>query len=209
MKLYWSPRSPFVRKVLVCAHEVGIAGRMEKIYTLVSGSSINAEMLRVNPLGRIPALITDDGRTLYDSVVICEYLDALYGDHRLFPREGDARWDTLRRHALADGLLETLVLWRGESTRDPVRQSPEVLAAFEHKVLSALDAAEREAAPASATPDIGHLTLAVALSYIDFRFGAIGWRNGRPRLAGWFDTVAARPSIQQTAPQDELRQAAR
>jgi glutathione S-transferase len=204
LKLYWSPRSPFVRKVMVCAHELGIADRIEKEYTLVSLRQVNAQMLLVNPVGRIPALVTDDGTVLYDSVVICEYLDATYGDGTLFPRDGARRWDALRRHALADALLETLVLWRDETSRPPGQQSPEIHAAFERKVSSALAAAEQEAERLVATaPDIGDLTLGVALGYLDFRYAALGWRDEHPRLAHAYARFGLRPSMQDTTPHDE------
>ena len=203
MKLYWSPRSPFVRKVMVCARELGVADRLEKIYTLVAVSDVNADMLRVNPLGRIPALVTDEGSVLYDSIVICEYLDARDGRHRLFPADGAVRWDALRRHALADGLLEMLVLWR--SLRNPGAGEPSrgLLGAFERKVASALAAAEVEA-PGPTRFDIGDVTLAVVLGYLDFRYTEMNWRRQHPRLAEWFVAVAARPSMQQSAPEDEL-----
>ena len=205
MKLYWSPRSPFVRKVMVCAHELDVADRIERLYALVSMSATNPAVMQANPLGRIPALVTDDGMALYDSVVICEYLDARYGESRLFPADLDRRWDCLRRHALADGLLETLVLWRSEGTRDPSRQSREVLAAFGVKAQSALDAAEREAAHlADAEIDIGHIALGAALGYLDFRYGELGWRTGRPHLSRWFESFGARPSMRKTAHEDEL-----
>ena len=122
MKLYWSPRSPFVRKVMVCAHELGIAERIETIYTLVSMSTLNEDARQVNPLGRIPALVTDQGVVLYDSAVICEYLDVTYGEARLFGGQDAQRWDRLRRHALADGMLETLVLWHGERRKDAAQR---------------------------------------------------------------------------------------
>jgi glutathione S-transferase len=204
VKLHWSPRSPFVRKVMVCAHELGIAARIETLYTLVSMRKSNPEMLRVNPLGRIPALVLDDGSVLYDSVVICEYLDVTFGDHLLFPRDGAKRWDALRRHALADGLLETLVLWRDERTRRDPQQSPEIHAAFESKARSALAAAEHQADRlAGGAPDVGDLTLGVALGYLDFRYADLRWRDAHPRLARAYDTIAARPSMRETAPYDE------
>jgi glutathione S-transferase len=189
---------------MVCAHELGIAEQIEKHYALVSVRDVNVDMLQVNPLGRIPALVTNDGTTLYDSVVICEYLDAAHGEHRLFPAEGGRRWDALRRHALANGMLETLVRWRDERSRSPAQQSAEVLAAFERKVISALDAADAEVRSIEhAAPDIGHCTLAVALGYLDFRYADVNWRKPRPRLTQWFDAFAARPSMQQTLPLDE------
>jgi glutathione S-transferase len=203
VKLYWSPRSPFVRKVLVCAHELGIADRIEKEYTLVSLRQPNAEMMRVNPLGRIPALVLDDGSVLYDSAVICEYLDATFGP-RLFPRQDAARWDALRRHALADGLIETAILWLAERTRPSAQQSPEMHAACERKIRSALAAAESEAERLGAdSPDIGDLTLGVALRYLDFRYAQLGWRAAAPRLAAAFDALAQRASLRLTEPHDE------
>jgi glutathione S-transferase len=209
MKLYWSPRSPFVRKVMVCAHELGIAERIETIYTLVSMSTLNEDARRINPLGRIPALVTDEGVVLYDSAVICEYLDATYGKARLFGGQDPQRWDTLRRHALADGMLETLVLWHGERRKNVAQRSDAHLATFQSKIASALDASECEANAPDTAVDIGHITLAVVLGYIDFRFADLGWRTNHPQLARWFESFAARPSIQLTAPHDELEKTTR
>ena len=203
MKLHWSPRSPFVRKVMVCAHELGLSDRIEKVYTLVSLRKSNEDMLRVNPIGRIPALVLDDGRVLYDSVVICEYLDATFGP-KLFPQDGAARWDALRRHALADGMLETGILWLNERTRPQVQQSPEMHAALERKLRSALAAAEREADRLRGdSPDIGDLTLGVALGYLDFRYADLKWRDSAPRLAGAYAALAARPALRDTEPYEE------
>ena len=209
MKLYWSPRSPIVRKVMVCAHELGIAERIETIYTLVSMSTLNEDARQVNPLGRIPALVTDEGAVLYDSAVICEYLDVTYGEARLFGRQDAQRWDRLRRHALADGMLETLVLWHGERRKDAAQRSDAHLATFERKIASALDAAEREANASDTAVDIGHLTLGVVLGYIDFRFADLGWRTNHPKLARWYESFAARPSLRLTAPHDELEKTTR
>jgi glutathione S-transferase len=203
MKLYWSARSPFVRKVMVCAHEIGIADRIEKIYTLVSASAVNADMMRVNPLGRIPALVTENGDTLYDSVVICEYLDARHGGGRLFPQDEARRWDALRRHALANGMLELLVQWRSERSRLASQQSPDTLRAFESKVASALSAADTEAASTVTAVDIGHVTLGVALGYLDFRYADVDWRARHARLAHWFESFGARASLKNTVHKDE------
>ncbi|MGZ5091626.1 MAG: glutathione S-transferase family protein [Burkholderiales bacterium] len=202
MKLYWSPRSPFVRKVMVCAHELAISDRIEKVYTLVSSSKVNADMLRVNPLGRIPALVTEDNTVLYDSVVICEYLDSRYGG-RLFPRDEKQRWNSLRRHALANGMLELLVLWRSELSRPESQQSPETLRAFERKVASALSAAATEEALDTVEVDIAHVTLGVVLGYLDFRYADIDWRARHPRLARWYGSFSARLSMTNTLPEDE------
>ncbi|HEX2824770.1 MAG TPA: glutathione S-transferase N-terminal domain-containing protein [Burkholderiales bacterium] len=203
MKLHWSPRSPFVRKAMVCAHELGMAERIEKIYTLVSLRKPNEDMLRVNPLGRIPALVLDDGSVLYDSAVICEYLDVTFGP-KLFPAQGGARWDALRRHALANGMLETGILWLAERTRAQAQQSPEMHAACERKLRSALAAAELEADRLrGGAPDIGDLTLGVVLGYLDFRYADLKWREAAPKLAEAYAVLAVRPSFVSTQPYDE------
>jgi glutathione S-transferase len=204
MKLYWSPRSPFVRKVMACAHELGLAERIETVYALVSLDKPNDEVMRLNPLGRIPTLVTDEGAVLYDSAVICEYLDTLHAGERLFPAAYDRRWDALRRHALADGVLETAVLWLSERKRAPEKQSPELLGAFERKIVSALAAFEAEADRAARAPvDIGHLTLGCALGYLDFRFESLGWRARAPALERWYRTFSERPALERTRPYQE------
>ena len=204
MKLYWSPRSPFVRKVMVCAHELGIAERIEPVRTLVSLTQLNADVLKVNPVGRIPALLLDNGDVLYDSHVICEYLDAEYGASRLFPSAGNVRWDALRRLALADGMLETGILWRSERMRPAAQQSSEMLAAFQRKTESALGAIERDSGQARSGPiDIGDIAIGCALGYLDFRFAELNWRSRYPRTAAWFAPFNARASMQQTLPYEE------
>jgi glutathione S-transferase len=204
MKLFWSPRSPFVRKVMVCAHELGIAERIEKVYALVSLNKANPEVMQVNPVGRIPALVADDGSVLYDSHVICEYLDAEYGQTRLFPHATVRRWNALRRLALGDAMLETGVLWRSESTRPPAQRSAAMLQTFEAKTASALAAVECEADGLGAEEiDIGDIALGVALGYLDFRYPRLAWRERCPRTSDWFARFSARPSMQQTVPYEE------
>ena len=204
MKLYWSSRSPFVRKVMVFAHECGLAGRIECERTLVAMTRPNAELLKINPTGKIPTLLLDDGSALYDSTVICEYLDSLHGGAKLFPPAGPARWTALRRHALGSNLLDNLMLWRNEMLRPQPQQSPETLAAFEQKVRNAVAALEREAdALAADSVGIGHVAIACALGYTDFRFAALGWRKGHDRIARWYDAFAQRPSMTATAHVDQ------
>lgn len=204
MKLYWSSRSPFVRKVMVFAHECGLAGRIECERTLVSMTRPNAELLKINPTGKIPTLLLDDGSALYDSTVICEYLDSLHGGTKLFPPEGPARWTALRRHALGSNLLDNLMLWRNEMLRPQPQQSPETLAAFEQKVRNAVTALEREADALATDPvGIGHVAIACALSYADFRFAALGWRKDREGLVKWHNSFAQRPSMTATAHIDQ------
>jgi glutathione S-transferase len=119
MKLHWSPRSPFVRKVMVFAHEAGLVDRLTCVRTVVAMKEPNAALLADNPLSKIPTLVLEDGSSLYDSGVICEYLDTLHGRTKLFPAEGQARWTALRRQALGDGFLDFLLLWRHERERSP------------------------------------------------------------------------------------------
>ena len=203
MKLHWSPRSPYVRKVMVCAHELGLAGRIEKVRSVVAMSKPNADVMRDNPLGKIPTLLLDDGSVLYDSTPICEYLDHLAGGGRLFPPAGPARWQALRWHALGDGMLDVLILWRNARDQQLSRLVPDWLAGFELKNRNALGVIEREAPELERAPlGIGHLTLGCALGYLDFRFPDLEWRKGHPRAAAWFETLSKRPSMQQTVPAD-------
>jgi glutathione S-transferase len=203
MKLHWSPRSPFVRKVMVFAHEAGLADRIETIPTKVAMTQPNTDLLKVNPLGKIPTLITDDGMVLYDSTVICEYLDTLHKGTKLIPRESGKHWQALRWHAMGDNMLDTLVLWRNETLRHQPQQSPETILGFLVKTQTSLDALEKEQAQlAAALFSIGHVAIGVALGYIDFRFPDLRWRDGRPKLAAWYEAFAQRPSMQATTPVD-------
>src|SRR5215467_13583533 len=119
MKLRHNPASPYVRKVMVVAHELGLAGRIELLSTAVSPVETNAVLAGENPLMKIPALTTDDGQVLFDSPVICEYLDSLAGGGKVFPPAGPARWTALRQQALGDGILDALILCRYEIAARP------------------------------------------------------------------------------------------
>ena len=204
MKLHWSSRSPFVRKVMIFAHECGLADRLHCVRTTVAMTKPNIELLQFNPLGKIPTLVLDDGSVLYDSTVICKYLDSLHGGRKLFPASGNARWTALRRHALGSNLMDNLMLWRNEMQRPKEQQSPETLAAFEIKVRNAIAALDREAdALTTGDVDIGHVAIGCALGYADFRFTSLGWRTGHERIARWQDAFAQRPSMTLTAHVDQ------
>jgi glutathione S-transferase len=197
MKLHWSPRSPFVRKVMVAAHELGLADRIHTVRTVVAMAKPALELLPENPLGKIPTLVLEDGTILYDSLVIVEYLDSLAGGGRLVPREGMARFTELRRHALANGLLDLLILWRNE--RDKPHPHAPLLDAFAVKAHSALGAIDAEADAIAATPvGIAQITFAIAGDYMDFRFADLGWRDRAPRFAAWQARFRERPSMQAT-----------
>ena len=152
MKLHWSPRSPYVRKVMIVAHETGVADRLELVRSVVAMSKPNHDVLRDNPLGRIPTLVTGDGTILFDSAVICEYLDSLHTGPKLFPPAGAERWHALRWHALGDGMLDTLIVFRNEREQPPAQQNPDWLANFALKIARSLDAIERETAALDAAP---------------------------------------------------------
>lgn len=197
MRLHWSPRSPFVRKVMVAAHELGLADRIATERSVVAMAAPNAAVMADNPLGKIPTLLLEDGTALYDSLVICEYLDSLAGGPTLFPPEEEARWTELRRHALADGLLDILILWRHEREREA--PNPALLDAFALKTRATLDAFEGEVDAVAASPlGIAAITLGVLGAYLDFRFADLGWRTGRPRLAAWHAEFSQRPSMRAT-----------
>jgi glutathione S-transferase len=200
MKVYFSPASPFVRKVMVCAAELGLA-----IERLPSGAHpVNRDRTIVadNPLGQVPTFLADDGTVLYDSRVICEYLDGLAGGGRLFPASGPARWRALVEQGLGDGLLDAALLARYEGAVRPAeRQWEDWRAGQMDKVRCALDRMQEWAPGLGDRVDIGTITLGCALGYLDFRFPDQGWRDGRGALAGWFERFGARPSMAGTRPQ--------
>lgn len=200
MKLYHSPSSPFVRKVMVCAHELGIAGRIELIPAAAHPVNRDAALVAANPLGKVPALVTDDGTVLYDSRVICEYLDR-QGQATLFPGTGAARWRALRDQALGDGMLDAAVLARYEAAVRPeaFRWQPWQDGQFA-KIHSCLALIESEAVNYGERVDIGTITLGCALGYVDFRHAGLAWRTGHPRAAAWFARFAERPSMRASAP---------
>ena len=204
MKLHWSPRSPFVRKVMIFAHETGQADSFERVRSVVAMRTPNAEVMRDNPLGKLPTMVLDDGRALFDSAVICEYLDARHAGVPLFPKAGQARWEALRWHALGDGLLDILVLWRNERERPSGQQLNDLMQAFELKPHAALKVLDEEAQALDATAfGIGHVAIVCALGYLDFRFPGVDWRAGYPRIAAWFSGQSQRPSVRMTAPVDD------
>ena len=198
MKLFWSSRSPFVRKVMVAVHEIGIVDRVETQRVVVSANNPNADVMAINPLNKIPTLIRDDGAAIYDSRVICEYLDQTYGKKTLFPSEPAQRWETLRRQALGDGLMEVIVSLQGERARPEALRSEPHLTTHALKIKTTLDILEREASAPRDMLDVGDIAIACALSHLDFRFAADNWRQGRDKLAAWHAVIAARPSMKAT-----------
>ncbi len=201
MKLYHSTTSPYVRKVMVAAIELGLTDRIEQVPARVSPIVRTNPVIADNPLGKLPTLIADDGMILFDSRVIAEHLDALAGGGRLIPAAGPARWQALTEQALADGMLDAALLERYETTlRPPALLWPEWRDGQHDKVVKALDRMEQTAPGFAVRVDIGTIATACALAYLDFRFPDLGWRTGRPQLAAWFAAFAERPSMAATAP---------
>jgi glutathione S-transferase len=198
MTLFWSSRSPFVRKVMVAAHETGIADLLRTERVVVSANKPNADVMAVNPLNKIPTLLLEDGTALYDSRVICEFFDTLHAGPRLFPAAAAARWDALRLQALGDGLMDVLVLRLGEEGRASEARSATHLASFKLKIATTLDQLELGPPGLGGTLNIGQISMACALAHLDFRFAADRWRDDRPRLAAWYAAFSARPSLRAT-----------
>jgi glutathione S-transferase len=200
MKLHWSPKSPFVRKVMVCVHELGLQDHITLQRSVAAMTVPNPAIMADNPLSKIPTLVLDDGSALFDSSVICEYLDTLAGS-RLFPHAPDRRWPALRWHAFGDGLLELLVLWRNEREREQPLQA--LVDAFRIKLAASLQRLEQEVPQLEAAPFcIGHIGIGCALSYLDYRFAEQEWHVQAPALAHWYATLAQRPSFVATEPVD-------
>ncbi len=200
MRLHWSPKSPYVRKVMICAHELNLVDRLELVRSVAAMAKPNARLMEDNPLSKIPTLVLGDGFALFDSAVICEYLNDL-GGGALFPRDGNHKWQALRWHAFGDGVLDASILWRNERERE--QPLPVLIDAFELKTRASLRQLDDEAQALTETPfSIGHIAVGCALGYLDYRFDAFGWRGIAPRLADWYAELRARPSFVGTEPVD-------
>jgi len=199
LTLRHSPASPFVRKIRIAAAILGL----EREITLENADTTDpADSVRKqNPLGKIPALVLEDGRVLFDSRVILDYLDHRAGGGRIVPKDADARFAALRLQALADGLMDASILLIYEGRWRPAeKHEPKWVEHQSGKVARALAALEADPPALTATPDVGQITLACALGYRDFRFNGT-WRKDHPRLVAWLDQFAARvPAFAATKP---------
>ncbi len=203
MKLHISPSSPYVRKVRVAVRELDLEDRVEEVTTIPWDEDAHAAT--GSPTGKVPTLVTDDGGILFDSPVICEYLDSLGGRMPLFPPAGPARWAALRRQALADAMLDAMIARRVEGNRPGDADSAYWIDRHRSAVQRCIDEMERTLPDAGKPFDIGDIASAVALAQILFRFGDEDWRLGRPRLASWFEETMLRPSLAGTRPVDHER----
>ncbi|MEZ5870574.1 MAG: glutathione S-transferase [Nitratireductor sp.] len=202
MKLWYSPASPFVRKVLIVAHETGQTGELQIVEAATNAVSRNMELVRDNPSGKIPALVLDDGTVLFDSRVICAFLDARHSGTKLAPQEGMAKFQDMMLEALGDAIMDAAVLARYEEALRPVQyQWAEWGAGQMAKVTSSLDQLEGAlAGMLGSRPTMGLIAVASALGYLDFRFESLGWRASHPKLAAWFAEFSKRPSMAASAP---------
>jgi glutathione S-transferase len=184
---------------MVVAHELGLVGKIELLSTAVSPVETNAALAAENPLMKIPALVTNDGQILFDSPVICEYLDAYAGGGGMFPSGGKARWTALCQQALGDGILDALILCRYEIAARPEDKRftgwTDGQMKKAHQGLAALEAEDL-----SGRRTIGHVTAGCTLGYLDFRFPADGWRTRHRKLAAWYAECEKLPSMVATKP---------
>jgi glutathione S-transferase len=198
LELKYGAVSPYVRKVMVVAHETGAAERIT--LTPVKTQEEPERIVPFNPLGKIPVLILDDGSVIYDSPVICEYLDAEFGEHRLLPPSGTRRWRIMTRVALADGLLDAGILVRHERLRPAERQSAEWIDKQLGKIVGGLDVLERDAASLDGDLDLGKIAVGCALGDLPLRVPETADRARWPRLAQWSAGISERPSFALTQP---------
>jgi len=197
MKLHYSPTSPYARKTYAAAIAAGLDGAVELVPTDPWAS--DGAFLALNPLSKVPALTLDDGTTLFDSPVICEYLDA-QGGAGLFPAPGPTRWTALRQQALGDGIMDSAIARLLDTRRPEARQSADWQDRQKAAIARACDTLEAEVDALGDAVTIGTLAVGCALGYLDLRFSGDAWREGRPRLAAWFAAFSEQPEMARTAP---------
>lgn len=201
MKLFHSPTSPYVRKVMVTAIEKGLDGQIEKMPTSASPIKREGDLPRSNPLGKVPCLITDDGRALFDSPVICAYLDSLKSPP-LIPADARGRFDCMTLEALADGFLDAGILLRYENALRPAdKQWKDWIDGQMAKIMGAIGALETTyAAQLSGPLTVGQIAVGCALGWFDFRYGHVDWRKDHPKVAAFAKAFNERPSMKATVP---------
>ncbi|MCF4127043.1 glutathione S-transferase family protein [Methylobacterium sp. SyP6R] len=201
MKLFYAKTSPFVRKVLVVAHELGLFDKLELLPAAAHPINRDATIRAQNPLAQVPTLLLDDGTALADSRVICEYLDHL-GSGGFFPAPGPARWMALAAQSTGDGLLDAALLCVYETrVRQETERSPAWVAGQREKIVDALARIEAAAPGFGERVDIATITYGCCLGYLDLRLPDLGWRERAPAAAEWYARVSERPSMQATRPE--------
>lgn len=194
MELWYTTTSPFARKVRICAAELGLTDRLR----LIPVDPWSDERLRrLNPLAKVPTLVLGDGSVLCESALICEFLDATMGQHRLLAQDGPQRWRALLLQGLADGALTAVGRLFADERRAPHERAAQMLVRFAEAREAVLERLEQEAL--SPQPGLGEIAVAALLGYLDFRWPRRDWRAGRPNLSGWFDGFERRQSMVDTA----------
>jgi glutathione S-transferase len=196
VKLAFSPASPYVRKVTACAIKRGINDKIERLKI----GTTDPTLLQYNALSKVPTLITDDGSCIFDSPVICEYLDSLGSAPKLFPPAGPARWKALTQEALADGILDATQPRRRELTLPQDEGRKGYIALQQGKVARAVAEFEKQAGSLGDLDTIGEITIGCALGYLDFRYANEPWRPGHPKLEAWYAKVVKLPPLAETMP---------
>jgi glutathione S-transferase len=197
MKLLYQTHSPYARKALVFAHEVGLASRIEVVHHETSPTRRNEQVFAENPLGKVPVLVRSGLPPIFDSDVICAYLDTLHTGRKLIPIEGESRWHALRLQAAAQGMADAGIQLRWETVRRPeALRYPPLRDGYVRKLVASYDWLEQELDVNSAV-HVGHVALATCLDWLEFR-ELQGFREGRPRLAAWLDEFKRRPSMRAT-----------
>jgi glutathione S-transferase len=206
MKLFWTPASPFVRKVMVSAIELGLRDRIQIHPTYWPHDwgrrtiVLEPEFVAANPIARIPTLVTDEGVAIPESNWICDYLDSLGAKRRLLPQDGEARWKCVRMLAISDGALEAMIARRAETLRGLKERSEDFIAKQRDRIGRCLDRIERELDSILGEINLAQISSGVACGYMDFRYPEDGWRALRPRLSEWYERFATRPAMLQTMP---------
>jgi glutathione S-transferase len=198
MQLFYSVTSPYARKVRVMAMEKGLAEGIELVHC--NPHVPDKRLLDVNPMSRIPTLVREGGIPLFDSPVICEWLDGLGVGPALIPRAGEGRWVVLRGQALADGMMDDAVIVVLERKRPESQQSPEQIEARVAALQRCADLMESAVMAFPGDLSLAHIAAGCALGYLDFRLPELDWRGDRTRLAEWFEAFSGRPSMAATRP---------
>lgn len=196
MKLAYSPASPYVRKVTASAIKRGLNDKIERLKI----GTTDPELLKYNALSKVPTLITDDGMCIFDSPVICEYIDSIGDAPKLFPPAGPARWKALTQEALADGILDATQPRRREIALPQDEGRKGYIELQQGKVARALDEFEKQADSLGELATIGEITIGVALGYLDFRYANEPWRPGHPKLEAWYAKVVKLAPLADTMP---------
>ena len=196
MKIAHSAASPYVRKVMACAIARGLNDKIERMKI----GTTDPALLAYNPLSKVPTLITDDGASLYDSPVICEYIASLGTGPVLIPAAGSARFAVLRLQALTDGMTDSLVIRRVEGMRPEEDARKAWIEVHRLNIVRGLDWLEQNV-PGTAL-DLGSISVVCMLGFLDFRFAADAWRTGRPNLSAWYDAILREPALARTVPRE-------